>query len=53
MAFAFALVGLIRAQEARQDGNALQMALYDLLGLVGLSAFGAGIVLGLIAMAQK
>jgi hypothetical protein len=53
VAFSFALVGVIRAQEARQGGNAVRMPLYGALGTVGMAAVGAGIVLGLIAMAQK
>ncbi len=52
-AFAFALVGGIRAQEAGQGSDVIRMALYGVVDAVGMAAVGAGIVLGLIAMAQK
>jgi hypothetical protein len=53
LAFGLLLLGGIRARESYSQGRRAQATAYGALAGVALAATGAGIVLGLIVMAQK
>ena len=53
LTFSVALLGWVRAKEARRDNSRMESVLWIVVGVLGLTACAAGIVLGIIVMTDK
>lgn len=53
LCFSLALVGAIRASEARNDRRAASLVSWSLLAVVAFAAFSAFVVLGVLVVANK
>jgi hypothetical protein len=53
LCFSFAVVGAIRFADMRRDDRPVQATLYGALGVLGLAATIAAIVIAIIVMTQK
>ena len=52
-AYAFAILGSVRALDLGRDGRVGEATIYAVIGIVGLLAVGAAIVFGIVVMANK
>ena len=53
LVFSLAILGAARFTEANRQGRMLEASIFGLLGLLGLAATGAAIVIGVIVMTSK
>jgi hypothetical protein len=53
VAFAFAILGLIRFAEMRRDDRPIEAGAFAALALVGVAATSGAVVFGLIVMTSK
>lgn len=51
--FSIAILGFARAVDMRQEGNAIAMAAYSVVTVVGVVAVLALVVFGVVVMTQK
>ena len=53
LAYAFALLGGVRAVDLGRDGRVAEAAIYAVIGVVGLLVVLAAIVFGIVVMTNK